>query len=242
MQPALIENTAAVNCSDCIRNMEPEMVWSQESISETRQMEVVTNIRTCSGASKPGLQGSTFLRQRYTGSVPSPAYHLFGIEMGGRERGRDALFLHSGARCPLKCQTSYSGNRRAERGALGLCAFSLTQRNLNYLFVSWHISSRRIGEYSQAQHRSELCRQSSLPRGWALALNFLRLRLFSHSPEEGAQHKRVYLLTSLPLPMCLTESGLSCCVLQNARLCFKYLQKSYCDSGEGIASAKILIL
>lgn len=209
MWPAPVENTAAVNCSDCIRNMEPEMLWSQETLSETRQMEVITNIRTCSGASKPGLQGSTFLRWRYPGSVPSPAYHLFGIEMGGRERGRDALFLRSGARCPLKCQISYSGNRRAERGALGLCTFSLTQRNLNYFFVSWHTSSRRIGEYSQAQHRSELCRQSSLPRGQALALNLLGLRPFSHSPEEGAQHKRVYLLTSLLYPCAWLKADLT---------------------------------
>lgn len=40
MQPALIENTVAVSCSDC-------MLWPEETVGETRQMKVTTYAKSC---------------------------------------------------------------------------------------------------------------------------------------------------------------------------------------------------
>lgn len=50
MQPALIENTVAVSCSDCICNIELEMLWPEETVGETRHIEVITNTKSCFGA------------------------------------------------------------------------------------------------------------------------------------------------------------------------------------------------
>lgn len=46
MQPALIENIVAVG----ICNMELEMLWPEKTVGETRQMEVITNTKSCFGA------------------------------------------------------------------------------------------------------------------------------------------------------------------------------------------------
>lgn len=135
-----------------------------------------------------------------------------------REGRWDAFFFHSEARCRLKCQTcsrsSYSGNGKAEYGALGLCTFSRTQRNLSYLFVSWPTLQQDWGRLPSTSLHS----QSFLLRRAAPALNLHRLRLFS-IPQTRVQLKTVYLLTSLPLCMRLTGSGQGCRVLQGVYLC-----------------------
>lgn len=107
--------------------------------------------------------------------------------------------------------------RRDEHSAVGLCTFSLTQRNLNHLFVA---GSPPVDDFGTTpKHSTGLSwRQSSLLTGDALGLNLIRIRLSSHSPEKRAQQKRIYLLTCLPLPMCLTGSEPGHHVLQRACL------------------------
>lgn len=173
-------------------------------------------------ASKPGLQRSTFLRLGYTGSEPSPAYCLFSIEKEGTE---GCTFLSQWGQVPSEMSHLQSELLFREQKSRTWCSrvthLLLDPKKSQLLFwkltrlqqKDWGILPSTAQEWAaQTELSSERSSSGFEP---PQATTFLPFPRGGNTP----QHKRAYLLTSLPLPMCSTGSGLGCRVLQRARLC-----------------------